>query len=255
MNEAVDAAEGVALDPHMSRKFSEEHVLHVRDEVLPAAVEREDVKVVRACEELLTAHGHAIPNSISGSWEPLSVPRSEMQVRELFAHKMPEFGYEIIRSGEEFPDWLLRDVNGRYVYAEVEHRSMGFYSHGHDPRWCDLIVCWEHDDLDASLPVLELLSGNTFEPKEQAEPGDRSQLMVNWAGQRASLMPPIRKRNRRKLVNGDKAYEKRRVVHDRYVALRPQVPRSIDAANIVAEEYGIAAGTVLSYVSRARKAS
>lgn len=166
------------LTPHMARKFDEETVLHVRDTVLPEAIEANDVKVVRACEDLLQSWGMAIPNHVSGRWEPSDVPRNEMMLREMFAHRMPEYGYEIIRSRAAFPDWLLRNAKGDFVYAEIEHRSSSFRLHEHDPRLCDLVICWEHDEPSLGVPVLELFSGRIYEPKEPVETGDRSRLFA-----------------------------------------------------------------------------
>lgn len=194
--DVIKSVDGVRLDPHMSRNFDQEQVLHVRDEVLPDAARRGDVKVVSACEELLTAHGYAVPNAVSGAWQPMDVPRSEMNVREMFGARMPEFGYWIIRSGDQFPDWLLVDKSGEYVYAEVEHRSSSFRNHGHDPKLCDLIVCWEHDEPEPQLPVLELFSGETFDAVVKVEVADRSRLDIHWNGVPVSKTRPLRQKTR-----------------------------------------------------------
>lgn len=179
---AMEAMENAPkLTAGMSRKFDEETVLHVRDVVLPEAIEKNDVKVVRACEDLLQSWGMAVPNHVSGRWVPSEVPRNETMLREMFAHRMPEFGYKIILSREQFPDWLLVDKEGAFVGAEVEHRSSHFRAHHHDPALCDLIVCWEHNDPKCEVSALELFSGRVYEPEQQVERGDRSQLWITSA--------------------------------------------------------------------------
>lgn len=172
--------ENIELKPHMSRQFDEATVRHIRDVVLPAAIEQKNVKVVRASEDVLKSWGMAIPNHVSGRWVASDVPRNETMLREMYAHRMPEYGYQIIRSRVQFPDWLLLDSNNEFINAEVEHRSIHFRDHGHDPTLCDLIVCWEHNYPETPLPVLELFSGKVYEPNAPIQKrGDRSKLWVN----------------------------------------------------------------------------
>jgi hypothetical protein len=44
------------------------------------------------------------------------------------------------------------------VRIEFEYESRHFRSHRHDPRRCDIIVCWRHNwrDCPPGLQVLEL---------------------------------------------------------------------------------------------------
>ncbi len=42
------------------------------------------------------------------------------------------------------------------VWIEFEFRSSHFKLHNHDPKECDIIVCWEHDWKDCPLEVIEL---------------------------------------------------------------------------------------------------
>jgi len=42
------------------------------------------------------------------------------------------------------------------VRIEFECCSRNFHDHRHDPRVCNLIVCWKHDWLGALIEVLEL---------------------------------------------------------------------------------------------------
>lgn len=166
------------LNPYMSRKFNHEQIAHILEVVLPEAVEAENKEVVVAAEEVLAFYGKSYPNHVSGKWEVADVPRTEAQVREMFAHRLPEFGYRVVRSQEAFPDWLLLDESGNYVYCEVEHRSSRFDDHDHDPALCDLIVCWEHDWKDAPIPVLEMFDGQYYEPRTTVGKKDRSGLFA-----------------------------------------------------------------------------
>jgi hypothetical protein len=148
-------------------------------EILPAKIAEGDAEIVRRCEAALGKHGYTYPNRVSGLWEPLSEPENELQVREMYAGRLPEFGYRIVRSREAFPDWLLLDADGRYVYAEVEYASSAFRVHGHDPGLCDLIVCYRHDLPAEATPVrvLELGTGLHHDPPKPPHRLDRSRLM------------------------------------------------------------------------------
>jgi len=44
------------------------------------------------------------------------------------------------------------------VRIEFEFASRNFKEHLHDPKGCDMIVCWEHNWPNCPLPVLELRS-------------------------------------------------------------------------------------------------
>ena len=58
-----------------------------------------------------------------------------------------------------FPDCIARRFNGKgweQVRVEFEHKSRAFKSHKHDPKGCDIIVCWEHNWPTCPLEVIEL---------------------------------------------------------------------------------------------------
>jgi hypothetical protein len=46
------------------------------------------------------------------------------------------------------------------VWIKFEYKSSTFKDHGHDPKECDILVCWEHDwkECPSSLEVIELKS-------------------------------------------------------------------------------------------------
>jgi len=87
-------------------------------------------------------------------------PINEQGVILLFTALAARLGYIIVAIRPQFPDAQLakRDQNGRYrdLKAEFEFRSSQFRVHGHDPQKCDLIICWEHDWLEAPIEVIEL---------------------------------------------------------------------------------------------------
>jgi hypothetical protein len=68
----------------------------------------------------------------------------------------------VLRLQPSFPDCeALRRVAGgkcQLVKIEFESESRNFRRHRHDPRKCDLIICWEHNWPDCPLEVLELKS-------------------------------------------------------------------------------------------------
>ena len=91
------------------------------------------------------------------------IPENELGVIVLFASQAERLGFEIIKIQALFPDATIK--HGECVYkAEFEYKASGFDVHGHDPRECDIIICWENDCTDTILPILELSKadwGNT----------------------------------------------------------------------------------------------
>jgi hypothetical protein len=95
-------------------------------------------------------------------------PTEEQGVVALFAVLLPDLDFEIEHIGTAFPDciaWRGAAEKRQRAAIEFEFRSSGF---DHDPKGCDLVVCWE---VDAALPdlevielraVLEDLTGHTF---------------------------------------------------------------------------------------------
>ena len=88
----------------------------------------------------------------------LHAPTTEAGVIHLFGVLGPRVAG--IRAG--YPDCLAykaRDaVPGRWkpVRIEFELRSSNFRAHGHDPKGCDVIVCWEDDWKGCPVKVVEL---------------------------------------------------------------------------------------------------
>lgn len=87
-------------------------------------------------------------------------PTCENAVLFLFGAMANDLGFKVRRMQAAFPDCLaVRRVGENLwedVKIEVELMSRNFAAHGHDPKGCDLIVCWEHNWPECPLEVVEL---------------------------------------------------------------------------------------------------
>lgn len=87
-------------------------------------------------------------------------PENEQGVIVHFAMRAMAFGWEIVNIRTAYPDATLHyhtpGGNVELWAAEFEYKSSNFLYHGHDPRICDLIICWENDWEDCPLPVLDI---------------------------------------------------------------------------------------------------
>lgn len=97
------------------------------------------------------------------------VPRSELNVREIFAQRAERLGYRIVESRAAFPDYLLEHEGDR-ILAEAEFRTSNFHRHRHDVTRCDLIIVWEHDLPSIPVPVLELKTEALHTKKRRGRP-------------------------------------------------------------------------------------
>ncbi len=87
-------------------------------------------------------------------------PTSESGVVHLFGVLGAELGYAVVSIRSGYPDCLayVRESSGRWrkVRIEFELRSSNFRLHGHDPKGCDRIVCWEDDWEGCPVKVVAL---------------------------------------------------------------------------------------------------
>lgn len=87
-------------------------------------------------------------------------PENEQGLIVAFAMRAASFGWEVVQIGTAYPDAILRyqrPGGGTEDWVtEFEYKSSNFLLHKHDPRGCELIVCWENDWTDCPLPVLEV---------------------------------------------------------------------------------------------------
>jgi len=91
----------------------------------------------------------------------LHAPVNELGVIYLFALASKRLGYNMEAIQSEFPDAVAKRMlpgqkHWESIRIEFEYESSSFKKHGHDPKGCDLIVCWQHDWKECPLPVLEL---------------------------------------------------------------------------------------------------
>jgi hypothetical protein len=94
-------------------------------------------------------------------------PASEGEITLLLGYLFPYLGDEPKRLGfeaseyyverwTEYPTDLVLRAGDNKLRVEIELYSSNFREHDHDPKKCDLIICWENDWQGQSVPVLEL---------------------------------------------------------------------------------------------------
>jgi len=81
--------------------------------------------------------------------------KNTANVRELFIRIYDKLGFEVLKSQETFPHYVLSAKDG-LVRAHAHVRSSDFQKEGLDYTACDSIICWIHDWDDAPMPALEL---------------------------------------------------------------------------------------------------
>jgi hypothetical protein len=89
-----------------------------------------------------------------------TAPTNEAGVMCLFASLATALGFTMLHVQQAFPDChaFRRGQDGlwRIVRIEFEFESRNFLAHGHDPKGCDLIVCWKHNWDSCPVEVVEL---------------------------------------------------------------------------------------------------
>lgn len=114
------------------------------------------------------------------------VPSNELAVREWFAANLDKFDYDIVVSKSSFPDYTLRDSTGKKYKVEVELKSGNFLAHKHDPKKCDFILCWIHNQ-KVPLPVLELSTEKMHEARaEPTSPDEYGPVLENMESETLS---------------------------------------------------------------------
>lgn len=81
--------------------------------------------------------------------------RSVVNVRELFARIYEQLGFEVLKSQEDFPHYVLA-IDGKPICAHVVVRCRDFQALNLDTQVCDRIICWINDWPDSPIPTLEL---------------------------------------------------------------------------------------------------
>jgi len=86
-------------------------------------------------------------------------PLNENGVIFLFSKIHEQLGIKIEAIQASFPDAKGRrkiSKGWEDVWIEFEFKSSTFKVHKHDPKQCDIIICWEHDWKGCPLEVIEL---------------------------------------------------------------------------------------------------
>lgn len=103
------------------------------------------------------------------------VPENEQGVVAVVGQYAARHGWAIAAINTTYPDALMT-FEGREYRVEFEFTSSNFIAHGHDPRECDLIVCWRNDTPDLELPVIEVPA----ESWDSTPADDQSKLVMYW---------------------------------------------------------------------------
>jgi hypothetical protein len=78
-----------------------------------------------------------------------NAPVNELGVMVLFGMLSAGLGLQVESVQGKFPDCVAkREVapgKWQYLRIEFEYESKNFKLHGHDPKGCDVIVCWRHN--------------------------------------------------------------------------------------------------------------
>jgi Homing endonuclease associated repeat len=96
-------------------------------------------------------------------WLPMTnAPMNELGVVFLFGMVAAGLGFQVESLQGKFPDCEAKRevVKGKWERSriEFEYESKNFHLHGHDPKGCDVIVCWRHNwkACPEELEVIEL---------------------------------------------------------------------------------------------------
>jgi hypothetical protein len=91
-----------------------------------------------------------------------NAPVNELGVMVLFGMVAAGLGLQVESVQGKFPDCLAkRQVapgKWQHLRIEFEYESKNFKLHGHDPKGCDMIVCWRHNwkDCPEGIEVVDL---------------------------------------------------------------------------------------------------
>ncbi|HEX9256151.1 MAG TPA: hypothetical protein VF938_11420 [Candidatus Angelobacter sp.] len=91
-----------------------------------------------------------------------NAPVNELGVMVLFGMVAAGLGLQVESVQGKFPDCVARRQvapgKWQYLRIEFEYESKNFRLHGHDPKGCDMIVCWRHNwkECPAEIEVVEL---------------------------------------------------------------------------------------------------
>jgi hypothetical protein len=91
-----------------------------------------------------------------------NAPVNELGVMVLFGMVAAGLGLQVESVQGKFPDCMARRQvapgKWQHLRIEFEYESKNFKLHGHDPKGCDMIVCWRHNwkECPTEIEVVEL---------------------------------------------------------------------------------------------------
>jgi hypothetical protein len=91
-----------------------------------------------------------------------NAPVNELGVMVLFGMVAARLGLQVESVQGRFPDCVAKRLvapgKWQHLRIEFEYESKNFYLHGHDPKGCDMIVCWRHNwkECPEGIEVVEL---------------------------------------------------------------------------------------------------
>lgn len=90
-------------------------------------------------------------------------PRSENAVIYAFGKycELKGVHFDELTVRTQYPD-AVATKNGKILDIEFETTSKGFERDKHDPKRCDLVVCWNHDWDECPIDVLALNEFSIF---------------------------------------------------------------------------------------------
>jgi hypothetical protein len=97
------------------------------------------------------------------TWPELAYePVNEAGVVFAFGAVARRLGFVVLRLQTEFPDceamWRVARGQWQRIRIEFEFESRNFLKHKHDPKGCDVIICWVHNwpECPPNIVVVEL---------------------------------------------------------------------------------------------------
>lgn len=96
----------------------------------------------------------------------------------IFVQECARFGFEILKIQPDYPDAIIRK-NGVEYRAEFEFDAKNFLAHQHDPRDCDIIICWKNNLKNFILPVI-VLSDQNWHLVSLNLPSDKDREIAYW---------------------------------------------------------------------------
>ena len=128
---------------------------------IESEMERENAKAIAIPQSALDVIGKQLGNSNPEPLLTYPAVRNVTNVRELFIRIYEKLGFEVLKSQEAFPHYVL-SCDELPIRAHAVLRSSDFEREKFDCTTCDSIICWV-DDWEASpIPVLALSAHYDF---------------------------------------------------------------------------------------------